>query len=578
MPAARHSATGGAAVPGRAREDRRRLPDLRAVRTWPTRWRRRLQTDPPPSAGRSPEAVERDLLARLLTPVSGRSWVGWVVALVVAALAAVLRLVHLDRPGRLVFDETYYVKQAYSLLALGYEGVWNEDADSAFEVGDFSDLNPQADYVVHPPLGKWMIALGMRLVGVDNPVGWRFGAAIVGALSVLMLVRIGRRLFNSTLLGAVAGLLLAVDGVHLVMSRISILDIFLQFWIVAAFGALLLDRDSHRRRLARTGARELTSHGGYAHAWGPPAGMRWWLLAAGVLGGLGTGVKWSGIYAVAVFGVFAVAWSISARHAIGVRFWAGSGVLRDGAPAFFTMVPAAAAAYLATWANWFAHPESYNRYWARDVNAVAAEPVRTWLPDALNSLWEYHLRMWDFHTGLTSEHTYQAHPAGWLIQWRPTSFAWRTLEAEDGAREVCGAEKCAAAITSLGNPVIWWGAALALVLVLWSALVRRDWRAWAILAGYLATYAPWLLYTERTIFTFYTVALVPFVVLALTYALGELLGPASVPLPQRRPGIWVATLIVVLALAVSAWFWPVWTNQWVPYSIWHLHMWLPNWV
>lgn len=529
-------------------------------------------------AGRTRAQVEADLLDRLVREVPGRRWAGWAVAVGVAAFAAVLRLVHLDQPGRLIFDETYYVKQAYSLLTLGYEGVWNEEPDEAFAAGDFSDLNPQADYVVHPPLGKWMIAAGMRLMGPENPAGWRLGAAIVGALSVLMLVRIARRLFSSTLLGGVAGLLLAVDGTHLVMSRISILDVFGQFWILAAFGALLLDRESYRRRLARAGAAQLTESGAYSDAWGPGAGVRWWLLAAGVLGGFAAGVKWSGIYAVAVFGVVAVAWSVSARRAIGVRLWVGGGVLRDGVPAFFTMVPAAAAAYLVTWAGWFANPRSYNRHWAQDVNAYADEPVRTWLPEALNSWWEYHLRMWDFHTNLTSEHPYEAHPLGWLIQWQPTSFAWRTLETEHGAWDVCGAERCAATITSVGNPMIWWGGALALMLVLWAALARRDWRAWAILAGYLAAYAPWLLYTERTIFTFYSVAFVPFVVLALTYALGELLGPGSAPLRDRRPGIAVAALIVVLALAAAAWFWPVWTHQWIAHEQWSLRMWLPSWV
>ena len=32
---------------------------------------------------------------------------------------------------------------------------------------------------VHPPLGKWLIALGIRIFGM-NPVGWRIGAAVAG--------------------------------------------------------------------------------------------------------------------------------------------------------------------------------------------------------------------------------------------------------------------------------------------------------------------------------------------------------------------------------------------------------------
>ncbi len=529
-------------------------------------------------AGKDAGDVEASLLARLIRPVPGRDWAGWAVAGVIALFAAVLRLVHLDRPGRLVFDETYYVKQAYSLLTLGYEGRWEEEVDGDFAAGDFSGLSSEAAYVVHPPLGKWMIAVGMRLLGPDSAVGWRLSAAVIGALSVLMLVRIARRLFGSTVLGGVAGLLLAIDGVHLVMSRISILDIFLQFWIVAAFGALLLDREQYRRRLARSAAVMLSEHGRFTDPWGPKVGFRWWLLTSGVLAGLACGVKWSGAYALAVFGLFAVAWSLSARRAIGAPMWVGAGVIRDGIPAFFTMVPAAVAGYLAAWSSWFANPRAYYRQWAGEVNAVADEPVRTWMPDALNSLWEYHRQMWEFHRNLSSEHTYEAHPAGWLLQLRPTSFAWRTEDEAAAAMDLCGAERCAAAITSVGNPLLWWGAAFALLLVIWAALRRGDWRAWAILAGYFAGYLPWFLYADRTIFTFYTVAFAPFVAFTFTFAIAEMIGPSDAASKYRKQGIWTAAGVLILVLGVSAWFWPIWTNQWVPYSFWRVHMWLESWI
>lgn len=533
--------------------------------------------------GRSKDQIEAALLARLVTPIPGRRWVGWVVAIVVTGIAAALRLLYLGRPGRLVFDETYYVKQAYSLLTLGYEGDWitygdDKQPNERFAAGDFSQLSTEADYVVHPAVGKWMIAIGLRLLGPNDPVAWRISAAITGTLMVLLLVRIARRLFASTVLGGTAGLLLAIDGNHLVMSRISILDIFLAFWALAAFAAVLLDREWYRRRLARAAAAELDEHGRYRDPWGPPVGFRPWLLVAGVCLGLACGVKWSGIYFVAAFGVLVVAWTIAARRAIGVRYWVGAGALRDGIPAFLLMVPVAAAVYVLTWLPWWLNPSSYMRQWAATTNAEAAQPERTWMPDWLNSWWEYHLRMWHFHNNLDSPHAYQSHPAGWLIQWRPTSFAWRSVESADGAWQTCGADRCAGAILAVGNPVIWWGAALALLLVLWAAFRRHDWRAWAILAGYAGGYLPWFAYAHRTIFTFYAVAFVPFVVLALTYGIGELIGSRRLPLRERRPGIWAATAVVVMAVLVSAFYWPIWTNQWVPYWFWHLHMLLPTWV
>jgi hypothetical protein len=46
---------------------------------------------------------------------------GWIVTLIIGAIAFVLRFINLGYPNKLVFDETYYAKDAYSLLKFGYE-------------------------------------------------------------------------------------------------------------------------------------------------------------------------------------------------------------------------------------------------------------------------------------------------------------------------------------------------------------------------------------------------------------------------------------------------------------------------
>ena len=62
--------------------------------------------------------------------------------------------------------------------------------------------------------------------------------------------RVARRMTRSTLLGCLAGLLLSLDGLEFVLSRTGILDIFLMFFVLASFGALVVDRDVSRARLA----------------------------------------------------------------------------------------------------------------------------------------------------------------------------------------------------------------------------------------------------------------------------------------------------------------------------------------
>ena len=154
---------------------------------------------------------------------------GWVGAVSVGLLALFLRLWKLGTPHEFLFDETYYAKDAWSLLHLGYarEYTNGEKANAAILAGNPDGLwKDTASMAVHPDLGKWLIALGEKAFGVD-PFGWRVAAAVVGSLMIVVLVRLVRRLTGSTMLGVVAGLLLCFDGMQFVLSRIALLDLSL---------------------------------------------------------------------------------------------------------------------------------------------------------------------------------------------------------------------------------------------------------------------------------------------------------------------------------------------------------------
>ena len=534
---------------------------------------------------RTRPAGPADARERLLggpSEITGESrWRSWTALLVVTAIGGFLRFFQLGRPHQLVFDETYYVKQAYSLLRHGVElrtdgGI--AKPDELFTRGTPDVFGTAGDFVVHPPVGKWMIAFGEWLFGIDSSVGWRFSAALVGTLSILLLGRVARRLFRSTVLGVTAAVLLAFDGVHFVESRTSLLDVFLMWWVLVAFALLLIDRDHARERLARA----VAAHG--VEGLGPRIGFRGWRLAAGVSLGLACGVKWSGIYVLAVFGLMTVLWDAGARRAIGVRPWFAAAVWRDGVGAFLLLVPVAVLTYVATWAGWFRSDAGYDRHWGAEHSSRGLGDV---VPDALRSLWHYHQQAYVFHVGLDSPHPYSANPWSWLVQGRPTSFFY---EAKAQGVEGCAVENCSKAITSLGNPVLWWVGVPALAVLLFCWAFRRDWRAGAVLAGYAGAYLPWFQYQHRTIFTFYAVVLVPFVVLAVTYLLGLVLGPdpsvavlrggarVEAALWRRRGGAVVAGTVVVLCVACFAFFWPVYTAQVVPYESWSRRMWLPSWI
>ena len=124
--------------------------------------------------------------------------------------------------------------------------------------------------------------------------------------------------------------------------------------------------------------------------------------------------------------------------------------------------------------------------------------------------------------GENTPHPYQANPLTWLFLIRPTSMYY--LDHGDGTAQ---------AILDVANPLIWWGATAALLFLVvrvvrgLRARARPVWRDAFILTGIAAGYLPWLLYLGRTVFQFYTIAFEPFMILALTAALGRDRGPAQ---------------------------------------------------
>jgi dolichyl-phosphate-mannose-protein mannosyltransferase len=527
-----------------------------------------------PAGGPATEGAARDrdaLYARLLGNRQPASTpLGWAAVFAVTFVAGLLRFWRLDQPHRLVFDETYYVKQGVSYLKSGYELRWNGNAtasvDARFRSGDTNVFLDEPDFVVHPPVGKWMIAAGEWIFGPASSWGWRFSVALCGTLSILMIVLIVRHLLRSTLLGVVAGLLLAVDGHHFVLSRTGLLDIFVMFWALAAFGCLLLDRDQSRRRLA-----DAVAAGASLSRFGPGSGIRWWRLAAGVCLGLCIGTKWSGLYFLAVFGLMTVLWDLGANRAAGVRRWFTATLLRDAPLGALLMLPVAFAVYLASWTGWLLSSSGYDRRWAVQNPGQGAQ----WLPEALRSLWHYHEQMYHFHVTLETSHPYMANPWSWIVMGRPTAFDYIAPKRGELG---CKVEQCSQAITALGNPVIWWGGTLAVAVLVFQWALRRDWRAGAILAGMVAGYVPWFFFQDRTVYNFYSVAFVPWVVMGLTYVLGMMLGRPDAEEGRRRTGA-IAAGAVVLAAVLAFWFFlPVLSAEVIPQTSWSDRMWLASWI
>lgn len=478
----------------------------------------------------------------------------WLVPALITLLAAMLRLWNLGHPDRLAFDETYYVKDAWSLWTLGYEGAWASDANDRFAAGDTSTLSTTGSFIVHPPLGKWIIALGMALLGQDSPTGWRLTTALLGTLSVLVLYGVALVITGSLATASLASGLMAIDGLGIVMSRTALLDSTLGFFLLLGVLFVTLDRARTIPLIERPDPRH----------WGPVLWRRPWLLAAGMALGAATAVKWSGLYALAGLGIYLVVTDALARRRAGVTFWPTDAAARQGPVTFLLLVPAAAVTYLATWTGWLVTDGGYDR----DSD-----------PNPLIALWNYHERMYDFHTGLTKPHTYESPAWEWPLLLRPTAI-W--VGENDGS--CWGTDHCIAVISAIPNPLIWYAGVAASVYLFYRlvhGLITRTPMPTAFalpLVGLAITYVPWLLYPERTIFFFYTIVMLPFLCLALALVLREITGRRSAVLHRRQAGQRTVMVVVIVAVVLSAFYYPVVTGIMVPYDFWLIHNWSPRWI
>lgn len=521
----------------------------------------------PPLPVRPRLDARADALLRRVNTLPAASWIA---PLIVTILAGILRFWNLGHPHAIVFDETYYVKDAWSQWNLGYAATWPDGADQRFADGETGIYGTEPSFAVHPPLGKFLIGAGMALFGPTSSFGWRFAVALAGTLAVLVLYAIAWQLSRSIVFSTVASGLMAIDGLAIVMSRVSILDILLTLFVLLMVWFVLLDRRAHLDRLARTMQRRDAA--GRAPWWGPVLWWRPWLFAAGIAGGAACGVKWSGAWVLGALGIYAVISDALARRRLGVFFWPMDAV-RQGAATFLVFVPVAVVVYLSTWIGWLSSDGGYGRH---AVDATPAQGFWSWVPLPLQNLWHYHETIYTATAQITSSHPYASPAWQWPLLLRPTSmYVGNTANGVDGCVSARG---CIEILYSMPNPILWW---LGVLAVLWLAVrgVRtRDWRAGIVLVGVGSTYVPWLFYPERTIFQFYTVLILPFLLLAVAFALRTLWGSG-----RHAAGSWLAGRRIVLAtaaivLAVSVFWYPLWAAISVPMEFYWMHNWLRGWV
>jgi dolichyl-phosphate-mannose-protein mannosyltransferase len=455
----------------------------------------------PGRVGRGSQAASLD------GPRAARRGIGaaLVAVILVFGLVAGLRLWNLLSPPETYWDEHYYALDAYAYLG----GV-----PPLLSRPDVPTISGE-DSWGQPPMGKWMIATGEDVVG-GTPLGSRLPSALFGMAGVLFVFLLGMELWDSAAWSTLAAFLVATDGLHVVQSRIAMLDVFLTTFVTA--GVYFLVRDLRRMQGLRPARRD--------SAW-----VRRWFasrdrLLAGLSLGAAVATKWSGLGALVLAATLTM-W----REARGDREHAAS--RRRTILLAFVAVPVAV--YLLSYTEFFVeHPFDVAGFLRLQVHMFTAQ----------------------LHVAPLSQNSSSW---SWPLLLHPVRY-W----PEPGS----GFPLTSGSILAVGNVALFWGFLVALPLLLWRCVARRAPDLRIVMGFYAALLLPWLV-VPRPQFIVYVLPCVPFMALAVAGLLRDLASRAA-----RRAV--VAGLVVAQSVAAVA-FVPVWLD--LPVSaawLHHLRL-LPGW-
>ncbi|WP_296144808.1 dolichyl-phosphate-mannose--protein mannosyltransferase [uncultured Corynebacterium sp.] len=494
--------------------------------------------------------------APVTVPWTQRDTVSTVVIGILAVFTRFVGLTSARSNGTPVFDEKHYVPQAWDIARSWFNPV----------LGGI-ESNPGYGLVVHPPLAKRLEALGEMIFGY-TPLGWRFVAALFSSAVVVFTMLLARRLSQSWLIAAFAGTIALCDGVLLVIGRFGMLDVFILLFVVMATWTLAGDmREVHQR-----------FHDAYEEGIvNPRLGFRWWRFATGVLLGLALSVKWSGLYYIAFFGLLSSFYDLWLRHRYGVKNPVRETLLKDVPSALASIVLIPAVLYVWSWRAWFASETAVYRHALSD--GTIADSDWSWLsklPEAAAGWFYYHFSVLRFHSELTSSsghsHPWDSKPWSWLVASRPILY-YSSTSSDDSRRM----------IYLFGTPAIWWLTVPILLWAAWAWITRKDRRVIIPLVAFSAGFLPWLAAFDRQMYFFYAAPLVPFTIVLIALALGELskrgkqLNWVSRYIGPITSGRLAVVVYLATVIGMFLYFSPILYGYRIPNGIYEQLMWLPSW-
>ncbi len=328
--------------------------------------------------------------------------------------------------------------------------------------------------VTHPPMGKLILGLGIRLFGM-TPFGWRFSGTLFGVLMLPILYIFLKNMFGKTPVAACGTILFAAEFMHLTQTRIATIDTYAVFFILAMYffmyRYLTLPRDTP-----------------FAKSLVP-------LFLSGLMWGLGAASKWTVFYAgvglaVVYFMGFYQRLRDWPREEKPLRGKWIAGTLLCSV-AFFVLIPFAiyCAAYIpyaqTQGVALFAHSDQnglillFRNVWDKLSGAARAEGYQAAVipkDNLLNIMANNQWYMFGYHSGVTSSHPYSSWWFQWLVDARPILYYM------DNVHNAAGVMTHTTRFAAFSNPVVCW-TGLGAILICAAHTFRRLWSKLAFLGG-----------------------------------------------------------------------------------------------
>ncbi|MDY6937028.1 MAG: phospholipid carrier-dependent glycosyltransferase [Cyanobacteriota bacterium] len=473
-------------------------------------------------------------------------------------LSLTLRFWGLGRFNTLVFDEVYYAKYAVNYL------------------------NGREVFDAHPPLGKYLIALGIwlyqlfsqffpiasqnanDLTGQVLPaVSYRWMNALVGSCIPLVVSGIAYQLSDRRSYAIIAGFLMAIEGIFLVESRYALINIYLVFFGLLAQWLVLQSTQLSSPK------KEL------------------FLLGSGICFGASVSVKWNGLgFWLGVVGIYSIVRSIkliTSNLSLGNHF---KSIESENPNINLSLFPRFANLKLSQiLLNWVCVPTVI--YWLVWIPHLQFNPTETF-----RSLHQQILSYHQTGVGTGSDvHPYCSRWYTWPLMLRSISYFYeRSTHSEPNSIIPPLPRYLSEGIYDvhlLGNPILWWLSSAAILIfvcqfiekILESIsskygslnLTKDDFIIVYLMMNYAANFLPWIFVRRCTFLYLYMSALV-FAILALAWIIDRWWNSDR---PQSK--IFTISTISIVFLALIFWL-PIYLGLPLSPAQFQIRMLLPSWV